>query len=983
RADYELFVNSQPAITRPPSSKKEIKSLAKKDRPDLAAELNFIQTLDPQLGYPTPEVLADVLHQSKTKRLHKTKVQTDTLFWTERGPTNVGGRTRTLMVDPNDLSKQTLWAGAVSGGLWKNENVFSFEGFWENVSDFWSSFPISAMTYDPLNTQIFYVGTGEGFYGRASVGSGIWKSNDGGSTWNWLENTQDMNYVLDVKTRVEEGKTILYVSSGSYSYEGSTFGTSGLYRSADDGLTFTEVLSSSGQSLRPGRMTVSAQDTTLWIPSLNGRIYKLDASETNATLVHSVSGQRVELDVCQAFPDVIFAVYESNNTVGQVIKSSNGGQTWQTVNEPLDPENGIPNNDFSREQAWYDLVIKVDPRDSNTVLAGAVNLFKTTDGAQNWEKISTWWEADPSEHYVHADQHEALFFNGSPDTVLVSNDGGVFLTTNFTNLNPDFEAINSNYNVTQFYAADFHRTKERYLAGAQDNGTQYFNGIGKVGTNEVSGGDGAYCFFDDIDDDFIISSSQYNHYYMGTPGSMSTLFDGSGGSFINASAYDPNLNILYTSRSNTIINRIFTDNTTPQTLYKQKYSNASYMDVAPFDTERSNLYVGTFGGRIYKFLNANTTNFTAEAIQVSAMPNATVSGIDFGESEDELLVSFSNYGVQSVWYTTDGGETWRDIEGNLPNIPVRSCLFNPFDRQQVLIATELGIWFCNDIHQNEPHWEQINDGIPNVRVDMLRGDRQTGKILAATHGRGLFTSTFIDLISFKSLLNAPVLRACLPESFTFESQSLNPDSVRWTFSTDQYEVRSGGLTENSIEVEFLEAGYHEVKLLAFGNTKRDSSLVNIEVVDKKKPKVFRDYDNLSSSETGDYYLWFKNGVSISGTNSPYYTATEPGYYQVRVSNNGDCDLRSDSIHIERLGNGFTYEFQLDYLATNPYLTLSIDGLETFTFKLINMQGQVLYETAFSQLLQVDLNSYAKGNYIIIVEEKGNDKLVFSRKIVRL
>ena len=113
-----------------------------------------------------------------------------------------------------------------------------------------------------------------------------------------------------------------------------------------------------------------------------------------------------------------------------------------------------------------------------------------------------------------------------------------------------------------------------------------------------------------------------------------------------------------------------------------------------------------------------------------------------GSSEDVLLVTFSNYGVSSVWFTDDGGDTWTEKEANLPDMPIRWALFHPDNDGQVMLATETGIWVTNMMLEDETIWYPANNGMANVRVDMLKLRKSDQTVLAATHGRGLFTATY-------------------------------------------------------------------------------------------------------------------------------------------------------------------------------------------------------------------------------------------------
>ena len=104
--------------------------------------------------------------------------------WKERGPGNVGGRTKGLMFDPNDSSSETVFAGGVSGGLFKNTNISNNQSAWEHITKgIPDNIPVSSITYDPNNTKIFYAGTGESYTGAEALGNGLWKSTDAGETW--------------------------------------------------------------------------------------------------------------------------------------------------------------------------------------------------------------------------------------------------------------------------------------------------------------------------------------------------------------------------------------------------------------------------------------------------------------------------------------------------------------------------------------------------------------------------------------------------------------------------------------------------------------------------------------------------------------------------------------------------------------------------------------------------------------------------------
>ena len=160
---------------------------------------------------------------------------------------------------------------------------------------------------------------------------------------------------------------------------------------------------------------------------------------------------------------------------------------------------------------------------------------------------------------------------------------------------------------------------------------------------------------------------------------------------------------------------------------------------------------------ILRVTNANTTapNVTI-ATTIPAGANSYLSSIDIDPANaSHLVVTFSNYGVNSIWESADGGNSWISIEGNFPDVPVRWAIFAGPNAQLngagggnggILIGTELGVWTTSLVSGSGTVWIPNRSGMPNVRVDQLKY-RNDGLVAAATHGRGLFTTT-LTLIKF-------------------------------------------------------------------------------------------------------------------------------------------------------------------------------------------------------------------------------------------
>lgn len=832
-----------------------VKNIPRRDRPDLAWEQNFLMTLDPKLKRPAPERLTSARNQIK-EYFSSSSARTGTQEhpWVERGPSDVGGRTRAIMWDPNDATGKKVWAGGVSGGLWYNENIYDENEGWQKVDDFWDNLSITAIASDPNAPETFYVGTGEGFAG-ASRGAGVWKSTDGGQSWNQLSATLAYKYILDLVVRDENGTSVLYFGTKDYYYAGKWHDViDGLFRSTDGGVTFDQVMPNvSGASTAHSIADIELDvHNNLWVGTImnsynaGGGTILYSTDGLNWQVKTQRDGSRMELACAPSDANTVYALVENNGKVSEIIKTTDGGSTWQTTTKPNDADEGIASDDFSRGQAWYDLIAAVDPNDANTLIVGAVDLFKSTDAGANWTQLSHWW-GGYGYPYVHADQHAIVFKPGSSTDVLFGHDGGVTLSTDLSNGTPSFTHRNKNYNVTQFYTAAIHPDagKDYFLAGSQDNGTQKFTlpGFGK--TTEPTGGDGAFCFIDQTNGDIQITSYVQNAYYLSTNGgSTFNLFvdDETTGRFINPAAYDSHKGILYTAVSKSKIGRftgIKSNNPVRNDIQTDLSDLASALTVSPYTTSSTTLYVGTGTGSLYKISNANTSSPITTAITGSNFPNGYISCIALGASEDQLLTVFSNYGINSLYESTNGGTSWQSKEGNLPDMPIRWAVYNPNDYNEVILATELGIWRTTNFNASSPVWTPSNEGLANVRVDMLQIRASDHEVIAATHGRGLYSSSgFSTGETLAANFSASATSIFTGESVTFSDLSTGtPTSWSWTFTGGSPATSS----EQNPTVTYPTAGVYDVSLTITDQqgTKAEKSVAQMITVetDSKQPNL--------------------------------------------------------------------------------------------------------------------------------------------------
>ncbi|MEY2924930.1 MAG: hypothetical protein RLZZ337_1478, partial [Bacteroidota bacterium] len=325
----------------------------------------------------------------------------------EIGPFNVGGRTRSIIIDHSNPNK--LITAGISGGIWVSENSGQS---WKVVNDTAPTLSATSITQSPFDPNMFYYGTGEPMGNSADLGGmGLFRSTDGAKSFEHLQHnmTIALNEIWDVEHSLVFDSTIYVGTDGG-----------GLWRSKNAGESFERIYST-GRKIHEIKVF---EDSTIIIAEAGAGLVKIhEATLYNERLNNNwpTSGySRITFDYCKSFPQVMFAhVANSSNT--QIIKSlktSNGGQTW---NETALPTRG--RYDF----AWYCLKLSVSPIDTNFVFSGSVNAVYTKNGG------ASWFEAGDS----HADYHEVKWYPNGTD-FLVGNDGGVYkYTTKDLNLLED------------------------------------------------------------------------------------------------------------------------------------------------------------------------------------------------------------------------------------------------------------------------------------------------------------------------------------------------------------------------------------------------------------------------------------------------------------------------------------------------------------------------------------------------------------------
>lgn len=718
--------------------------------------------------------------------------------WVQRGPHNVGGRTRALAIDRNN--EQIILAGGVSGGMWRSDNGGTS---WSKVTGASQNHSVTAIAQDPQNPTTWYYTAGEGSGNSASasfsapyVGNGVYKSTDNGLTWVLLTNTasdkdeQDNPFRITWNVKVHPTNGHIYVANArNYSN-----GQSGIWRSTDGGTNWNMVLDANSATYTDVAITADGVfyatissnatgankgiyrsiDGTNWVqinpsflPATYGRIV-LDVAPSNNNVVYFLAAAGTTANGHS------FYKYTYTASVGNGDGSTGNGGTWEDRSAQLPSEGGSSEGGLS--QSNYNQYVKVKPDDENVVFIGSTNMYRSTDGfatTGNTAWIGGYHKTNFFYPGHHPDNHSLVFFPSDAKKMISGHDGGVSITADNLATGGDHPVVwnylNNGYYTTQVYGMDIDSKTAgdpRLSAGFQDNGkwtTHSFDGTASW-KQENFFGDGAYTAIVP-GKDIRFFSNQNGHIFRVTgndpenPETAVYLRPGLFGHlFVTPYVLDPsNSNIMYYLVSNTIFrntNILYTNTASSWENIKTANGGGSITAINVSEENPSHrIYYGTNNGKVFRMDGSHA----GDPIQVDVWTgkgfpaNAYVSNIAVDPTNgDNVFVVFSNYGVQSVFYSTDAGDSWTPVSGNLEENPDGTgngpstrwlTVHVKADGSKVyLLGTSVGLYATATINGASTTWVQEGaNSIGNVPVVMIKSRRSDGLVALGTHGTGLFS----------------------------------------------------------------------------------------------------------------------------------------------------------------------------------------------------------------------------------------------------
>ena len=709
--------------------------------------------------------------------------------WTSLGPTNQGGRTRQLVIDPTNTN--IMYTAAVGGGVWKSTNGGAN---WNQLTDLLlPNIAVASLAMDPKNAQVLYAGTGEGvFNGDAIQGAGIYKTADGGATWAPLTATVpaaangDFSYVFNIVVSSRSSQR-LYASTRT-----------GLFRSNDGGSTWTKLIN--------GGPLNGCHDIAMQVNRAVGYVYVACGTFTQASIYRALDGSatafapvftaanmgRTSLAIAPSNENYIYAMSASVATDGllAVYRSTANGNagSWTTqTNSAVKLNTLLLSNPVYAypecvggaagfyNQGWYDNVLAVDPTDPNRVWSGGVDLFRSDDGGQNWGVASYWWGTsgvDPQ--YAHADNHVIRFhpgYNGASNRqMFVASDGGVFRTDDARAAvgktidavcgNPvpgavTWTELNNGYVTTQFYHGSAYPDGNTYFGGLQDNGTWRGN-TSSTNWQKLLGGDGGYTAVDFVPAPSVANASSAvvggTHVLFGeyTGLSIQKSVDG-GANFFDAvtGISDPGFAFIAPFTMNAGNRQhLWTGGwdiwrTTNQAASWQKASNStpglgSVSAIAASPTDANNVIFGMSDG----YLGFNTAALSASGATnwANTRPRTVfVSAVTFDPTNSNIAyATYETFSGNSVYRSVNAGATWTAVPGTganvLPRVPAHAVAVDPTNPSRIYVGTDIGVYTSIDSGAN---WYREATGFGNVSVEHLEiNGTGTKRLFAFTHGRG-------------------------------------------------------------------------------------------------------------------------------------------------------------------------------------------------------------------------------------------------------
>lgn len=911
-----------------------------------------------------------------------------TANWTFKGPsTSAGGYSglgRINCIAFHPTNPNTFWVGTPAGGLWKTTNAGAT---WTTNTDYFPVLGISDIAIDPTNANTMYLATGDGDaaislsngYGDTKS-IGILKSTDGGTSWTSVLTASVTQNILIRRLIISPTNPQVLLAATSV----------GIYRTANGGTTWSLV------STADWFIDIEFKATdhnyvyaATYSPSGNAQIFTSTNNGVTWSQVTSFSNYyRINLAVSANSPALVDAVCVNSvyGLAGLWYSSNSGASYTQYFNANC--TNNLLHNTFNGSgcggQGNYDLAYAINPSNSNEIWVGGVNSWRSTNGGSNWFLNNIWSSSQTTVvPTVHADKHFIAFHPLNNAYVYECNDGGLYVTNNGGSTWTD---LTDGMGISQIYRIGTSATvANKVICGLQDNGSK------EVQTStwfDRTGGDGMECIID-----YTNSNIQYATYVQGqiskTTNNWSTAptiivqNNGTGvhapGAWVTPYIMHPtNNNILLVGKAQ--VYQSINGGSTWSQLGTLPGAIGDLISMAYAPSNTSVIYVAT-ATQVFKTTNSGST----WTLMGTSTTRITYISVDPTNSQRFWVTKSGYTAADKVWYSPDGGTTWNNFSGSLPNIPVNCIVYQNSTADGLYIGTDAGVYYRN---ASMADWIFYNTGLPNVIVNELEISYINNKLWAGTFGRGLWNSDLYCPTLPQPSSIAGINNMCAGNGVTSYSIPVVAGAtsyvwtlpVGWSGSSSTNLINgtpgnSGNITvaaSNSCGLSPTQSFFVNINPLPSVNATSSSNLLCIG-------------QSATLSATGaNNYTWNPGGtgssIVISPTSNTTYTLTGVDgngcsnnfiYTQNVTSCTSINQLTNLSEQISIYPNPFNNKFILSF-KSGVCVNCSVS--------VFNSLGSLIYkQNITSEITEINLNTHGSGIYFVKVTDGTS---TFTNKIIK-
>jgi photosystem II stability/assembly factor-like uncharacterized protein len=783
---------------------KDKKNLKEKDGPGEPAEWFYAQRSYPDAIFDY-KAYQNAFKQARIQNSEKSGLPGTNTTWVLEGPENINGRVNCISVHPQN--NNIIFAGTASGGVFKSTDGGNT---WAGLFDDFSYLAVGDIEIDPQNPNIMFVGTGDpNISGYPFIGDGIYKTTDGGNNWTncGLANTYIISKIC-INPRCPD---TIYAATMGLPFARDN--NRGLYKSIDGGQTWTQILFISNQAGIIDLVMDPAHPDTLYAAGWDrirnnheslvsgpaAKIYKTtNGGQTWTTLttgLPSTDMSRIGLCMSETNSQLLYASYISPTLeLNGIYKTINGGTTWTTVNT-----SGLP-SDVMAGFGWYFGQIRVNPANNNDIFVLSVDLWRTTDGGANWNLAAPDW----SQYIVHADKHDMVLLNST--TFLLGTDGGMYKTIDNAANWTDADFMPS----TQIYRVNCNPHEPGvYYGGAQDNGTFGGNASQINSWGWYMGGDGFQPMFDPYDPNLRYYETQNGSLYYD---------DGMGGNDFTT-GIDPtdrrswDMPIVMSSFDNM---KMFTGTYRVYSIPDAPYGSWASISgdltdgindrfhvittVAESPLNANYLYAGTSDANVWRSLNGGSTWSNVTGI----LPDRYVTHVIASPNNaGTVFVAHSGYKdndyIPHIQKSVNNGTSWTDISGNLPQLAINNIEVPAgYDDDIIFAATDGSVYATIDGGLN---WNRLGNNMPLLAVYDIMYDTITHNLVAGTYGRAIQTYNLDSLFNYYTSITGLASEISNEAQIKFYPNPAS-DKVYFESSQDVSKVRLADINGKSFNPTF-------------------------------------------------------------------------------------------------------------------------------------------------------------------------------------